>query len=131
MKALIIEDDPMLRRLLKRLLTRFRFEGILEAGDGEEGLAAAERERPAVIFCDIFMPKLDGIGFVERLRAMPELMDIPVVAISAANDRDVVLRMVDLKIADYIIKPIELEATFKRLEKLLPTLLALGKGMRK
>ena len=124
MKALIIEDEPMARMLLKRLLTRFFPLGVLEAKDGEEGLAIVERERPAIVFCDMFMPKLDGIGFLERLRANPEFAELPVIAISAAQDRELVLKLVDLKIVDYLLKPIDLEQTFKRLERLIPAVLA-------
>lgn len=120
MKALIVEDEPMIRLLLKRLLTRFFPHNVLEASDGEEGLAMVEKERPVIVFCDLYMPKLDGIGFLERLRANPEFADLPVVAISSAKDRDLVLKLVDLRIVDYIMKPIDLEQTFKRLEKLIP-----------
>jgi CheY-like chemotaxis protein len=124
MKALIIEDEPMVRLLLKRLLSRFFPHNVLEAADGEEGLAVVERERPDLVFCDVFMPVLDGIGFLERLRANPEFADLPVIAISAATDRDVVLKLLELKVADYLVKPIDLEQTIKRLEKLIPALLA-------
>lgn len=124
MKALIIEDEPMTRLLLKRLLTRFFPHSVLEASDGEEGLAMVEKERPVIVFCDLYMPKLDGIGFLERLRANPEFAELPVVAISSAKDRDVVLKLVDLRIVDYLMKPIDLEQTFKRLEKLIPLVVA-------
>jgi CheY-like chemotaxis protein len=124
MKALVIEDEPMVRLLLKRLLTRFFPYSVLEAGDGEAGLAIVERERPAVVFMDIFMPTLDGVAFLERLRANPEFANLPVIAISSAKDRDLVLKLRDLGISDYLIKPIELQATCKRLEKLIPALLA-------
>lgn len=124
MKALVIEDEPMVRLLLKRLLTRFFPSPVLEAGDGEDGLAMVERERPAVVFMDIFMPTVDGVAFLERLRARPEFADLPVIAISSARDRDLVLKLRDLGISDYLVKPLELEATCKRLERLIPTLLA-------
>ncbi len=123
MKALIIEDEPVIRHLLKSLLTRFFPHNVLEASDGEEGLAMVEKERPAIVFCDMYMPRLDGIGFLERLRAIPEFAELPVVAISSAKDRDLVLKLVDLRIADYIMKPIDLEQTFNRLEKLIPRVL--------
>ena len=123
MKALIVEDEPISRLILKRLLTRFFRHNVLEARDGEEGLAIVERERPAIIFCDMHMPNLDGVGFLQRLRAIPEFAALPVIAISSAKDRDLVLRLVDLNIVDYLLKPIELEATFKRLERLLPVVL--------
>jgi CheY-like chemotaxis protein len=131
MKALIIDDEPVNRLLLKRLLTRFFPHNVLEAVDGEAGLAMVEKERPAIVFCDIFMPRLDGIGFLERLRANPEFADLPVVAISAAKDRELVLKLVDLKIVDYLMKPIELEATYRRLERLIPAVLAPKEGVQK
>lgn len=123
MKALLIEDEPMVRMILKRMLSRFFPHNVLEAADGEEALAVVERERPAIIFCDMFMPRLDGVGFLERLRADPEFANLPVIAISSAKDRDLVLKLVELRIADYILKPIQLEPTYRRLERLLPTLL--------
>lgn len=131
MKALIIEDETVNRLLLKRLLTRFFPHSVLEATDGEEGLAMVEKERPAIVFCDIFMPKLDGIGFLERLRANPEFADLPVIAISAAKDRELVLQLVDLKIVDYLLKPIDLEATYRRLERLIPGLITPGEEVQK
>jgi CheY-like chemotaxis protein len=124
MKALIIEDEPVSRRLLKRLLTRFFPHNVLEAADGEAGLTMVEKERPAIVFFDMYMPKLDGIGFLQRLRANPEFAELPVVAISGAKDRDLVLKLIDLGIVDYILKPIDLEQTFKRLEKLIPNVIA-------
>jgi CheY-like chemotaxis protein len=124
MKALVIEDEPMVRLLLKRLLTRFFPHSVLEAADGEAGLALVEQERPDVVFVDIFMPKVDGIAFLERLRANPEFADLPVIAISSARDRELVLKMVELRISDYLVKPLEMTATHKRLERLIPKLLA-------
>lgn len=127
MKALIVEDEPMVRLVLKRLLTRFFPHNVFEAGDGEEGLAMVEKERPDIVFCDILMPKLDGVGFLERLRANPEFASLPVIAMSAGKDRDQVLRLVELKIVDYLLKPIDLQQTYKRLDKLLPIVLGQGK----
>lgn len=124
MKALVIEDEPMARLLLKRLLTRFFPHSVLEAADGEAGLALVEQERPAVVFVDIFMPNVDGITFLERLRANPEFADLPVIAISSAKDLALVRRLMGLGISDYLVKPLEMAATHKRLERLIPRLLA-------
>ncbi len=123
MKALIIEDDPMTRLMLKRLLTRFFPHNVLEAADGEAALALLERERPVIIFSDVHMPNMDGVEFLSRLRAMPEYATLPVVMISSVKDRELVLKLVDLKITDYLVKPLDLEQTFRRLERLLPALL--------
>jgi len=130
MKALVIEDDPIARLLLKRLLTRFFPHNVLEAADGETGWRIVEAERPAVIFCDIYIPELTGVEFLQRLRAHPELSHTPVIAISVARDPDLVRRLVELGVADYLLKPIPLEATVKRLEKLLPPMLAAAEARR-
>jgi len=124
MKALVVEDEPMVRLLLKRLLNPFFPHNVLEAGDGEAGLVLVERERPAVVFVDIFMPRVDGLAFLGRLRGNPEFADLPVVAISSARDRDLIRKLRDLGISDYLVKPLELQATGRRLERLIPGLLA-------
>jgi len=63
----VVEDDPSLRKVLR---DKFTVEGfsVLEAGDGEEGLAIAFRERPDLIVLDILMPKMDGLTMMKKLR---------------------------------------------------------------
>ncbi|MEO8633696.1 MAG: response regulator [Gemmatimonadales bacterium] len=128
MKALVIEDDAVARLVLKRLLTRFFPHNVLEAEDGEAGWAVVEQERPAVIFCDMFMPNLDGVGFLQRLRAHPELKDTALIAITSAQEPEFVRQLIQLGVADYLVKPIGLEATVHRLEKLLPGLLTAARA---
>lgn len=128
MKALVIEDDSGTRLVLKRLLTRFFPHNVLEAADGEAGWMLLEQERPAVIFCDMYMPKLDGVGFLRRLRSHPVLNETPLVAITSAQDPDIVRQLIQLGVADYLLKPIALEATVNRLTKLLPGLLAAARN---
>jgi CheY-like chemotaxis protein len=128
MKALVIEDDAVARLVLKRLLTRFFPHEVLEAEDGEAGWLVVEQERPAVIFCDMFMPNLDGVGFLKRLRAHPELKDTALIAITSAQEPEFVRQLIQLGVADYLVKPIGLEATVRRLEKLLPGLLTAARA---
>src|SRR5262249_40228847 len=66
--VLIVEDDPALRGLLREELTLAGWR-VVEAGDGQEGLARFSQERPSVILLDLMMPVLDGFGFLEQLRA--------------------------------------------------------------
>jgi len=127
MKALVIDDDSGTRLVLKRLLTRFFPHNVLEAADGEAGWTLLEQERPAVIFCDMYMPKLDGIEFLQRLRAHPVLNETPLIAFTSAQDPEIVRQLIELGVADYLLKPIALEATVKRLTKVLPGLLAAAK----
>jgi CheY-like chemotaxis protein len=106
-KVLVVDDDPAMRRLVVRLTSRHPGVTIREAEHGVEALALVEAERPDLIFTDVTMPYLDGLGLLEALRGSTGGRDIPVVAISAISDRALVLRMVDLGIEDYLLKPLD------------------------
>jgi CheY-like chemotaxis protein len=68
--------------MLRQTLPETDFE-LTCAEDGEAGLRAVEARRPDVILLDLIMPKLDGFGVIETLRADPELRSIPIIVISA------------------------------------------------
>src|SRR5689334_3107104 len=81
---LIVDDEENLVRLLEMNLRRYGYR-ILKAGDGLEGLQAAEENRPDLIVSDVNMPHLDGFGMLERLKANDALADIPVVMLTARS----------------------------------------------
>jgi len=70
--VLVVDDDPFIRRLIVTTLEDVAGFELVEAQDGEAALAQAERKRPAIVFLDIDMPKLNGI---EACRALRELDD--------------------------------------------------------
>ena len=82
-KILIVDDD---RDISFGTGVRLRASGYetVTAGDGEAGVAAAERERPDAILLDVRMPKMDGLEALARLKGMPDTKDIPVVMLSAS-----------------------------------------------
>lgn len=67
-KVLIVEDEPSLRRALLDKLSRLNDVIILEASDGESGLALALSDHPQVIVLDVIMPKMDGLTMLKKLR---------------------------------------------------------------
>jgi signal transduction histidine kinase/CheY-like chemotaxis protein len=79
---LVVDDDPHVAEMLRQTLPETDFE-LTCAEDGEAGLQAVEARRPDVILLDLIMPKLDGFGVIETLRADPELRSIPIIVISA------------------------------------------------
>jgi CheY-like chemotaxis protein len=113
--VLIVDDQAMNRLVLKRLLSRFAALTVHEAEDGEVAWEKLPLFDPALIFCDIFMPKVDGLSFMMRLREHPLYSDIPVIITSAGKDREVLLKLKELGITDYLLKPYELKSTYERL----------------
>lgn len=80
-KVLLVDDMLSIRALLKVYLLEFKFE-FLEAGDGAQGLAIAQIQRPDLVIVDLQMPLMDGAEFLERLRKEPTIARTPVVVLS-------------------------------------------------
>jgi CheY-like chemotaxis protein len=117
MKVLIVDDEPVSRRILKRLLSRFSEIDLQEAEDGEVAWATLGESLPGLVLCDLSMPIMDGTTFIKKVREHPVFGDLPVIVISAANDRETLLEIKDLRILDYLLKPFDLVQTFSRLER--------------
>lgn len=105
---LYIEDDLPSRTLVRRVLEAEGYR-VVEAESGMEGLAAARTEQPTLILVDINMPAMDGLEVTARLRAMPELGSVPIVALTAnvmKGDRE---RTLAAGCSGYIQKPIDVD----------------------
>jgi len=102
---LIIDDEKAIRKTLSEILS---YEGykIDEAGDGEEGLQKFTDKTYDVVLCDIKMPKMDGIEFLERSKEINP--DIPVIMISGHGNIDTAVEAVKTGAFDYISKPPDL-----------------------
>src|ERR1700744_1417972 len=102
---LIIDDEKAIRKTLTEILS---YEGykIDEAGDGEEGLKKVKEKEYDVILCDIKMPKIDGIEFLEKTKETNP--DIPIIMISGHGTIETAVEAVKKGAYDYISKPPDL-----------------------
>ncbi len=117
-KILLIEDNQMNRDMLSRRLTRKGYE-VVNAVDGEQGMAMARSEAPDLILMDMSLPVLDGWEATRQLKSAPETQAIPVIALTAhamAGDRE---KAVEAGCNDYDTKPIELPRLLEKIEALL------------
>jgi PAS domain S-box-containing protein len=101
--VLVIDDDPAVRRLLGRMLGKEGYR-VLEAPNGERGLALARSERPDVITLDVLMPGMDGWGVLSSLKDDAALAAIPVVMLTITDERSLGF---SLGAAEYLTKPID------------------------
>jgi two-component system cell cycle response regulator DivK len=81
-RILVIEDQEDLRGVLRDLLTGSGY-SVIEAGDGEAGVASTKSHQPDLILMDIQMPVIDGYEATRRIKADPTLTPIPIVAVSS------------------------------------------------
>lgn len=102
---LIIDDEKAIRKTLSEILS---FEGydIVEAADGEEGLRLFKEKTYDVVLCDIKMPKLDGMEFLQK--AMEHNPDVPVIMISGHGNIETAVEAVKKGAYDFIQKPPDL-----------------------
>ncbi len=97
MKILLVDDNVSDRKLVRMIFERHGFRGIVEAGDGHEGLEAAKAHRPDLIVSDALMPHMDGFQFLRTLKTDADLGKIPFVFFSAVytglKDEELALRL--------------------------------------
>ena len=102
--VLLADDDPGLRRLISATLGADSFD-ILSADDGEEALAVARRERPALILLDINMPRQNGLDVCRQLKSDPETAGIKIVMLTASGAELDRRRAAEAAADDYVVKP--------------------------
>ena len=116
LKILVAEDDLALNALLS---SRLRAEGyeVLSALDGEQALAFAEEHSPALLLSDIMMPKKDGYQLVSELRANG--MELPVIFLTAKDDKPSKLYGYGLGVDDYVVKPFDTDELMLKISAVL------------
>jgi len=101
--VLIIDDEQDLRDAIATALSYEGFE-TFTASDGEEGLALALNKKPDLIFLDILMPKLDGVGVLKGLREDDWGKNVPVVVMTAVDDIQKVSEVIEAGGSEYLVK---------------------------
>lgn len=117
--VLIVDDDPFLTEYIELILTKWSYR-VRVAHGGMEGLAAAQKHRPDAILLDLNMPGVDGFAFLLHRKKIVEIVDIPVIVLSAIHRGADVQRALMLGAKGYVTKPVEEDALFRRLERIVP-----------
>ncbi len=117
-KVLLVDDEDMLRKVMKDLLERDGYH-VVEARDGVEALDQVDRYAPDIIVLDLNLPGLDGYGVLSHLRSRPATAEIPVVVLTARGDEDNEVRVFGLGADDFLSKPFRARALSARLAAVL------------
>lgn len=102
-KVMVVEDDASLREIYSIRVAAEGYE-VVSAGDGEEALAVAVREKPDLILSDVMMPKISGFDMLDILRSTPETAKIKVVMMTALSADDQRRRGEELGADRYLVK---------------------------
>ncbi len=102
-RVLLVEDDATLAQMYRIKLERDGYT-VAVAGDGEEALGLLAADLADLIFLDVRLPRMDGLTFLERLRADERTKNIPVVIVSNYSEEELVSRGLQLGALEYLIK---------------------------
>ena len=103
-KILSVDDSRTIRLIVGRSFKPYDCT-VLEACNGEEGLATAAKEKPDLIILDVTMPVMDGVTMLTKLKEDETLKATPVIMLTAESGRENVLHIAKLGVRDYLVKP--------------------------
>lgn len=111
--VLYVEDDELISSTFSEFLRR-RFDKIIVARDGEEGLLLYKEHKPDIVITDINMPKMDGLSMAEAIKELNK--DAQIIVTTAYSSEELFLRAIDIGVTSYVIKPIDREMLIKAIE---------------
>ena len=117
-KVLVIEAEALQRDLMHLGLQRSGFE-VVSVADTDNIQNLLVKHRPSVLVLDMFLPKINGLDLLKKLRADGLLVGVKVVAISSMAFKEVVQQAGRLGVEDFIIKPFDIDDLSRRLNQLL------------
>jgi two-component system NtrC family response regulator/two-component system response regulator HydG len=115
-RVLVVDDEQNARDALKTILAEEGFE-VAEAGDGEQAFERLSTFQPDAVLCDIRMPKMDGLTFLQKVRS--EGFDTPIVMMTAFASIETAVQAMKLGAEDYVTKPLDVNTVLVKLEKTL------------
>ena len=116
--VLVVEDDPVVSRLVEHLLIRRGF-AVHVAADGLQAHALLKTlPRPAVIVMDVMLPYVSGFELMAQIRQMPGWNGVPVIMLTSKSQERDVLRAFDAGVNDYVVKPFRPEEFVARVRRL-------------
>jgi CheY-like chemotaxis protein len=116
--VLTIDDSKTVRAIISKHLTPFSVE-MLEAENGEEGIVRARSSSPDLILLDYNMPVMDGYHTLIELKMDPNLKSIPVVMVTTETAKETVVKLLRLRLKDYIAKPFTREMLLRKINPIL------------
>ena len=128
MKILVVDDFSTMRRIVRNLLVELGFSNplIQEADDGNNALTMLKSQPFDLVVTDWNMPNMTGIDLLRAIRAEPSLKGMPVLMVTAENNRDQIIAAAQAGVTGYIVKPFKAVTLKEKLTKIFERIAAAG-----
>ncbi len=118
-KIMVVDDEPDLLEVVKLILESDGYQ-VVTANSGQEALDKIEKEMPDLVLLDIIMPRMDGWEVFSRIKGNPKTHDIPVIMLTAKDQRiDKLIGLHVVRVDDYITKPFGRAELLERIKRVL------------
>ena len=118
-KKILLVEDAMTMRMVETMTLRSAGYEVITASNGEEGVAAAEKELPDLILMDIIMPKMNGLDAVKKIREIEVTSSIPIIMLTTRADEGNVEHAFMNGCNDFITKPFESRELLEKIKSQL------------
>lgn len=132
-KALVVDDDLNIRKIIKSVLQAMTIRDVSEATNGQEafdllkvprsnnnpGASGSGPKKYDIVVCDWVMPVMSGIELLEKVRNDTFLKDTPFLMVTAENDRDNIVRAIGEGVNDYVVKPFTASTLEQKIRKVI------------
>ena len=118
MKVLVVDDFSTMRRIVKNTLRQIGFTNIEEAEDGQKAFDRLVVEKFDFVVSDWNMPNMTGIDLLRKVRATPQIKDIPFLMVTAEAKQENIVEAIKAGVSNYIVKPFTVATLDEKIKKI-------------
>jgi two-component system chemotaxis response regulator CheY len=119
MKIITVDDSATMRRIIKNSLKAIGYEDIVEAENGQAGLAKIQSDGVEFVITDWSMPVMTGLELVHAIRGNPALKHLPVIMVTAVGQKEEIVQAIGAGVNGYVVKPFEPETLHAKMQQVL------------
>ena len=119
MKIITVDDSATMRRIIKNSLKAIGYDEVIEAENGQVGLAKIQTENVEFVITDWSMPVMTGLEMVHALRENPGTKALPILMVTAVGQKEEIVQAIGAGVNGYIVKPFEAETLHAKMQQVL------------
>jgi two-component system chemotaxis response regulator CheY len=119
MKIITVDDSATMRRIIMNSLKAIGYTQVIEAENGQAGLAKIESEGIDFVITDWSMPVMNGLELVKAIRSKSALQNLPILMVTAVGQKEEIVQAITAGVNGYIVKPFEPETLHAKIQQVL------------
>lgn len=119
MKIITVDDSATMRRIIKNSLKAIGYDDVVEADNGQTGLAKIQSDGVEFVITDWSMPVMTGLELVHAIRSHATLKSLPILMVTAVGQKEEIVQAISAGVNGYVVKPFEPETLHAKMNQVL------------